>query len=195
MAHYSKRALLANIFGTFGYVSCLMLWMWTAVLYLPALLNNEQIRDMLLPSGETAVTVPPPPEALSPIMIAFALGITAIVIAVTVFVLLRAPVTIARTGNTVTKKAAGSLEPLIVRGRVLPPREKRKLTVTLIKLVKLLLVLLPVAAGFLSVLLPPALPYEIVMLISCAVAITAVFWFSAQYIAADMLSVKPEKLI
>jgi hypothetical protein len=195
MAAYSRRALLANSFGTFGYFSCLLLWVWVAVLYLPAALGNEQVKEFLLPAEGHPVSAP---ESLapSPGVIIFAIIITVVIMAVTLFVLLRAPVTIARTGKAVTTRAAGSIEPLVVHGRTLPLAEKRRLAASLIKFVKLLLVLIPVAAGLLTaLLLPPTLPYEMVMLVTGVLGLASVLWFSAQYILADILGVKPEKLV
>lgn len=194
MASHSKRALLANTFGTFGYITCILLWMWVAILYLPVILDNNQVKELLIPAGKQAAPAPAP-VALSPVIIVFALAVTVVIMVVTVFVLLRLPVTIARTGKAVTTKAADSITPLVTHGRPLPPKEKRRLTVQLIKLIKLLLVIIPVAAALFSTFVPLALPFGLIALVSAILAALAVFWFSAQYISADMLGVKPEKLV
>jgi hypothetical protein len=194
MAAYSKRALLANTFGTLGYVSCMLLWVWVSILYLPLILGNEQVMEILLPSGEKSV-VPPEPIAASLGVIIFGLAITVVVMVVTVLVLIRAPLTIARTGKTMTTKAAHSLEPLVVHGRSLPPQDRRRLTVSLIKLVKLLLVLIPVSAGLCTALVRVAVPFEVAMLVCSILALISVFWFSAQYACADILGIKPDKLV
>lgn len=194
MTAYPRRALLANIFGTFGYFSSLLLWVWVTIHYLPTVLDNDQVREILLPSeGQSLAS----PQFASPSLttIVFAIIVTVVVLVVTMLVLLFIPVTIAKTGKAVTTKAANSIEPLIVHGRTLPPAQKRRLTISLIKLVKLLLVLVPVVAGLLSTFIPLVLPFEIVMFVTSILAGVSVFWFSVQYICADMLAVKPEKLV
>lgn len=189
-----KSTLLANTFGTLGYFSCLLLWVWVAILYLPLLFDNKQVKDFLIPTPVKAVPTPPLASP-SPITLIFAIAVTIVVMAVTVIVLLRVPVTIARTGKTVTTKAASSIEPLVAHGRPLPPKEKRRLTVSLIKLVKLLLVIIPVIAGLLSAFVSLALPFEIVTLVSCLLACLSIFLFSAQYICASALHVAYDRLV
>lgn len=195
MKNYSKKLLLVNAFGTLGYLTCLLLWGWVGIVYLPMLLTNEHIEGFLIPTpSEEPAPVAASPE-MSPGIAIAALAVTVVVIILTVIVLLRAPVTIARTGKAVTTKAAGSALPLVTKGRPLPKAEKRKLTVQLIKLMKLLLVLLPVALGFLGMIFEPPLPFDLVMFVSSTLAFIALLWFIAQYIFANILGTKPEKLV
>src|SRR5690606_18477650 len=103
--------------------------------------------------------------------------------------------TIAHTGKTVTQKAASSALPLITKGQKLSPAKKQRLTAGLIKLAKLLLVILPVAIGFLGAFIELPLPFDLAIFISSALAICALLWFSAQYIAARLLGVNQKLLI
>lgn len=196
MKKRSKRTTFVNMFGGLGYLFCCMLWGWTGILYLPGLLENEHVTQLLLPAQHETVVTPTPPVETSPLMIAFAVIVTIVVIIATIVIVLRMPVTIAKTGRSVTTKAAASALPLITHGHQLPPAKKRRLTVHLIKLAKLLLLTLPVAlcyAGtfFIELSLQP----DLALLISSSLALGALLWFTAQYLLADMFSVDNQYLV
>jgi len=194
MANYSKRALLANTFGTLGYISCLFQWLFVALLYLPLLLDNEQIKHFLLPEEvkETApiVTAGPP----SPLLIGFAIIFTIFMLVLTVLLLVRAPLSIARTGKKATTKTASAIVPLVIH-HPLSPAKKRRITSQLVKAIKLTVILLAFVLGFLSLLTPTTLPFDIIMFGSATLAIGSLVWFSAQYLSARALKVPLDKLV
>lgn len=195
MKNYSKKLLLANAFGTLGYLSCLLLWAWTAILYLPIILANDQVKQLLIPPPAEETATPAISVAPSPATLIFALVTTIVILAITVFALLRVPVAIAKTGKTITTKAADSAVPLVSRGKPLPEKEKRRLTAQLTKLMKLLLVLLPIATLCLSMSIEFALSFELAILVASALAIAALFWFSLQYLLARALNLNFERLV
>lgn len=193
----SRKTLLVNTFGGLGYISCLTLWGWTGILYVPMLLKNESVERLLLPttSGSEAIEPITTPGEFSPITIFFALAITAAVLIMTVIVILRAPATITKTGKSVTTKAANTALPLIARGKPLPAAKKKLFTANLVKVAKLLLILLPVALLGVGFFIELPLPFEIAALISSVLAFLAIAWFSLQYLLARWLRVKPELLV
>jgi hypothetical protein len=195
MNRRSRKTLLANTFGTFGYISCLLLWGWTGIVYMPLLLENDTITRILLPPENSQVVAPPASTESSPVIAFIATGVTLAVIVLTIIVLLRAPMTIANTGKTVTTKAAGSALPLITHGKPLAPAKKKRLTVQLVKLVKLCIVLLPVFALLPGLLVELSLPFDVVILVSSVLALIAIFWFSVQYITAQLLAADPGLLV
>lgn len=195
MNHHPRKTLLVNTFGMFGYLSCLISWAWTAIVYIPILLANKQIEEFLLPEPTKSPALPLSSVPMSPIMVFFAFAITAAVIITTIIVLLRAPITIAKTGKAITTKAAASIAPLVIHGKPLPAAEKRRLTARLVKIVKLLLVVLPVAAAFFGVFVETPLSLELVVFVNAVLALMAMVWFSAQYIFARLLGVKPTYLV
>jgi len=194
MATHSKRALLANIFGTLGYLSCLFQWLFVALLYLPLLLDNEQIKGFLLPEPTKDSAPIVAAGAPSPLLIGFAIIFTVFMLGLTIFLLLRAPITIARTGKTATTKTAGAIVPLVVH-HPLSPAKKRRLTTQLVKAVKLALILLPFALAFISLVVSTTLPFDIIMFGSAVLTIGSLLWFSAQYICARLLKVPIDKLV
>ncbi len=196
MKKYSKRTLLANTFGTLGYLCCLFSWAWVGLLYLPMLLENEHVESFLIPEPSKEVVSYAPSIPASPLTVILAVAITVVILIVTIVVFLRAPITVAKTGKTVTTKAADSALPLITKGHKLPPAKKRLLTASLIKAAKLLLVLVPVAAlAVLNFFVAPPLSYDIVIFSGSVLALIAVLCFSTQYISARFLKVAAEALV
>lgn len=195
MKKYSKKTLLANTFGSLGYIFCLMLWAWVGILYIPILLENENVERLLLPQPREEIIAPITTSGTSPVLAVAAVTATIVVLIITIIVLLRAPIAIARTGKTVTSKAASSALPLITRGKPLTPAKKRLLTTELIKLAKLLLVILPVAICSLGFFVETPLPFDMSIFVSSILALIAVAWFSAQYVAARFLAIDTEALV
>ena len=189
------KTLFANTFGALGYTFCLLLWGWVGILYLPMLLENETIEKFVIPTpSEDTVTMQPVLE-VSPFTTVAAAIITIAVVVATIIVIARMPKSIAKTGKTVTTKAASAALPVVARGKKLTPAKQQRLTVNLIKLAKLTFVLLPVAISFIGTVLAPPIPLDITLLVSGVLAICATLWFSAQYIAAKLLLVDVKLLV
>ena len=159
------------------------------------LLDNKHVGQLLLPTPSEEPVVAQPLVEASPITMVFAVIVTIIVIITTIAVFLKAPKTIATTGKTVTTKAASSALPLVARGKKLTTAKQQRLTANLIKLMKLLFVVLPVAIGCIGFFLQPPLPLEIIMFVSSILAIGALLWFCAQYSAARLLAVDLKLLV
>jgi hypothetical protein len=193
MATLSKSALLANTFGTFGYISCLLQWLFVALLYLPLLLDNKQFKNFLLPENTEQVT-PVVTTAPSPILIGLAIIFTVIMLIVTMVLIIRAPISIARTGKAVTVKAADAIVPLVVH-RPVPAAKKRSLTRRLIKAIKLGMIVIPFLLILASVFIATPLPQDVIIFVGAALAIGSLLWFSAQYLSARWLNVRIDNLV
>ena len=195
MNKYPRKTLLANTFGMFGYVSSLMAWAWIGIVYLPLLLANDEVKKLLIPTPSDTPVILAPSMPMSPLTIIFAGFVTALVLVLTVIALLRAPVAIAKTGKTVTTKAADSVVPLVTHGKQLPAAEKRRLTWQLIKFVKLAVVILPVLAACVSLLIEAPLPIEVILLVSSILSLIAIFWFALQYLSARAFGIDSQYLV
>jgi hypothetical protein len=194
MSTASKKALVANIFGTFGYISCLLQWLFVALLYLPLLLDNKQFKEFLIPqqigASTPMVTTGPP----SPILIGFAVVFTVLMLILTIVIVLRAPVSIAKGGKKVTTVSANTITPLVMH-RELPAAKKRLLTQRIIKMTKLGIIVVPVLLCMLSLLLTTALPAEVSVFIGALLAIGSLVWFSIQYIIARLFRIPLQILV
>lgn len=194
MATISKRALLANTFGTFGYLSCLLQWLFVSLLYLPLLLDNKQLKSFLLPEPVEQPTRVIAASEPSLFLIVIAGVFTVLMLIFTVYIMLRAPFAIAKTGKSITKKTAEAIVPLVVHHKLSPAKE-RILTVRLIKIIKLIIVIVPLLINLSAVLVPLALPQDVTLFVGASLAIGSLIWFSLQYISAWALKVRLEKLI
>ena len=195
MKKYSKRTLLVNSFGAFGYITCLVLWCWIGIVYLPTLLENDRVSQLLFTQPSEEIVVSPETSGSSPVVLFIAVCFTVAIMVLTVFVLLKAPATITKTGKNITTKAASTALPLITRGQAISKSKERRLTASLIKISKLLLVLLPVAASYIGLLVEPSLPLDVVIFVSSMLALIAVFWFSVQYVFARTLGIDSVALV
>lgn len=195
MNNISKRTILVNAFGTLGYFSCIFSWVWAALLFLPTLLENKYVEDYLLPTPPEEVIQQTATTGSSPFMMIVALVVTVIVIIATIVILIKIPIAVAKTGKTVTTKAAESAIPLVTKHQPLPPAKKKLLTANLIKIMKLFLVLLPFGATLLGIFIELPLPYEITVLISGILSLFSLLWFSLQYIFARLLKIDAVRLV
>lgn len=179
----------------FGYTSLVLQWLWVSVLFLPRLFENESIKDFFIPSANTSAT--PSIEFHTPPLLAtiLAILITLVVLAVTVFILLRLPTTISKTGEKATLKTAEKIIPVIVHHKKLPAKKKRELTVQMIRVIKFVLILLPFFLLSFVAVFPASLPGDIVIFVGTFLALGSLVWFSLEYAFGRILKVDPLKLL
>lgn len=195
MSVQSKRQILVNIFGTFGYISLVLQWLWVSVLFLPQLLENEPVRDFFMPP--TDVTSAPPFEFHTPPLLAttLAIAITVVVLTVAVVVLLRLPTTISKTGKKATLKTAEKIVPVLAHHKKLSPKKKRQLTVQAIRILKFTLTVLPFLLLLLVAFIPTSLSDAVVIFVGAFLALGTLAWFSLEYALARIFKIDPLKLL
>lgn len=191
----SKKLLLANSFGTLGYLSSILSWSWVTMLYLPAFLENEQVEKFLIPTPPQEILQQTSTYEPSTATIIFSIIVTIVVIVSTIIILIKLPSTVAKAGRTVTTKVADSAVPLVTRKHELPPAKKKRLTAQLIKVIKLFIVILPVLATACSIFIQLPMPFEVVMFVSGILSGLALVWFILQYIAARLFKVDAKSLV
>lgn len=185
------KRVVANIFGTLGYGSLLIQWLWVALLYGPLLLD-QPVAKLLLPSDVPSKPAEPiAVVAPSPSIFIVAGVITIVVVALTVYVLAKLPKVIGETGQRITQDTATALVTVATRHRPLKPVKKRRLTSRVVAGVKVALSVVPLLAVLPAVLLP-ALPlsYDIILVVAAASAIMTVGCFGLQYALAWVLKLK-----
>jgi len=189
----SKRLFLCNILGSFGYLSNLLQWLWAAIVWMPSIMNSP-IQEFLTPNEASPQLPTVSPDAPSMLLIAVAVIVTVVIMTATVVVLLRLPVAIAKTGHKVTKKSADLLLPAVTKHKPATKKQKRHLTIRLIKTTKLALVLLPLVIVLFAYAQELSLEFSLVVFIGGLLAISSLMWFAVQYIIAHFLRVSVEKL-
>lgn len=186
---------IVTVFGVFGYLSCALQWLWLGVLFLPQLLSSEAKNLLLPPSSETSTPTSFNLDGDGLLITALGIAVTLIVLIITVVVLIRLPMGIAKTGNKVAKTAADTVLPVVTHHKKVSAKKRRMLTIRIIKIIKLLLVLLPMALLATAFIFDAPLPKELIFMIGSILAIGSLLWFSLEYITARWLRVPVDRII
>lgn len=191
MKQQPKRLIVANAFGTLGYISIIFQWLWSfLILVYPVLIAQP---DFLFPADQPTFVQDNTAVAASPLVVAIALAATVVIMAITAVVLFRLPKTIGKKGAHITKSAASTVIPVVTHHKKLSKKKRIQLSYQIILGIKLLLIVAPLFA------LPFAQPIEQIgteviwaMALFCATCSTS--YFLLQQIIARVTRVDTEKL-
>ncbi len=190
----SKRLLLCNTFGTLGYMSTTLQWAWLLVVSLP-LFTQSKIAELILPSQQPTPIQPVTLQGPSQLWVFVGLVVSIVVIVATFFVLLRLPVSVAKTGKKISDKSAAAVIPVVTRHKSITKKAKKKLSLRLVKLFKLALIIAPLGLLLLTYFIQTTLAHDIVLFVGAFLTIGSLLWFSLQYIVARLLDVAPQLLV
>lgn len=195
MKQKPKRDLkknLANAFGSLGYFFSTLLWFWAVMLYFSLIQSatlvvapdaNEPVQQ----SSSFTFAAPGPFE------IALLVAIVIVMIAITIYALVKIPMNIAKGSNKVVHRATEAVVPVIIKSQHQKDTKatRTRITAKVIVALKLFLILLPVGLTAGSALLEkPSIDYTIAMIIGCSLAAIGAFFFASQYLWAKLLRVK-----
>lgn len=199
MSDLSKQHLV-NFIGGAGYLASALNWLFVVIILLPFLLNSSSYQQFVTPEPAA-----PSPEVTAPgaeplpgadalwMFVGFIIALVFIVIAC--LLLIKIPLSIARTGQKITAKSSGSLAPVLIKHKIVKQTSKSKLSTRLNKLIKLAIALLPVAFGFASQLLNTGIDSQVVIFLTSLIAAVAIVLFSTQYYLARWLKVNANKVL
>ena len=190
-----KRLLLVNTFGVFGYISCMLQWLWAGIIFVPLLLENDTVRNLFLPAENTT---PPPASSLEPpslIMMIVAIIVTVIVIGIAAVVLVRLPISIAKAGQKTVQATAQVILPVVTHHQKLPPKKKRLLTFRLIKIIKFSFCILPILLMNIVYFVDNEIEDGIVIFVAAIFGAGSLFWFAFEYLSAQWLKIPQEKIL
>lgn len=170
--------VIANTFGTLGYLSVLLQWTWVLLLICYPFLTADH--SFLLPD---APTHPLPSTdstvASSPVAAIIAIAATAFVLVITVIVVAKLPKQIGKSGAKLTHQTADTLIPIVTKHKPLPKKKQRILSYRLTLMLKVALTIVPVL-GLFWVQSPYPLTTPIVWTIGLFCASWSVIYFVAQ---------------
>ena len=182
----------ANFFGSFGYLLCSLQWFWVVMLYfsviqsMALLVSPHAGKQVEQPPGFT-FALPGPLEAIILTIVA------ATMVGVTLYALIKIPMSIVKTGNKVVRTTAETVAPMVINVQHKKDTKKfhAKITSRLILAIKLLLIIIPLAFTMASGLLEKqSIDYSIAMIIGCGLACFSTVFFAVQYASARLLHVK-----
>lgn len=189
----SRYALgVANTFGAFGYISCLIQWMLVFVVLVLPLLANDTFRNFFLPTHSSpsapAAQLNLPPFLQSVLLvgaIVFSLGII-------VYAIVSIPRTVGRTGRKVTHIAADIAVTRVIQPHAPMDKKQQK---TLIERITWSIKLIMLALPLLLLLIPTTprygVTYEHLLLLGVYCASMTLIWFTLQYIVVHAVKLKP----
>ncbi|HSW77703.1 MAG TPA: hypothetical protein VLG36_02810 [Candidatus Chromulinivoraceae bacterium] len=186
-----KRGI-ANFFGALGYFFGFLQWFWAVLLYFSVI---QSVTLFVSPNADKPVVSSPVPAFTLPNSVEMIiLGVTVVVmVAVTIYALIKIPVSIVKTGNKVVHKTAQTMTPIVMKTQHKKDTKKfrDKLTTRLIFAIKLLLIIIPViltsASGWLE---KQSVDYSIALVVGCGLAALSIVFFTLQYAVAGVLRVK-----
>lgn len=188
----SIKKNIANFFGAFGYLICSLQWFWVVMLYFSVvqsvvlLVASHPDKHVEQSSGFTVA----PPNSSEMIILAI---VTAIMIILTIYILIKIPMSIVKTGNKIVHQTAEAIVPVVMKVQHKKDTKKFRILLTskLMLAIKSLLIILPVTLTAMSGLLEKqSIDYSIAMIISCSLACLGVGFFAIQYTLAGVLRIK-----
>lgn len=191
----AKRSI-ANTFGAFGYFFCFLQWFWAVLLYSSVI---QSIILLIAPSADSHIEQPAKPVFALPNsveVIILAVVVVAMII-VTVYVLMKIPASIVKTGNNVVHKTAETMTPLVIKAQHKKDTKKfrAKIAAELMPIIKLLLVAIPVGLTYGSSLVEKqSISYSIALILGSGLACLSVIFFAIQYALAGVFHVKLKDL-
>ena len=195
-AKHRLKKVIANSFGTLGYLTSFLQWLWATILYLSLIQStttfiNEYNQTPTQAPTQLSISMPGPLGIII-------LGVTVVVmIAITVYAIIAVPRAIVKTSNKVVHKTAEAAAPLVMRAqhKKESKRLRLKLTTRLVLVVKVLLVVLPLILTAASKLLDEQfISYSIALIAGSALACVSIVFFALQYILALAFKVKPSDI-
>lgn len=186
----------ANFLGAFGYLFCFLQWFWAIMLYFSMV---QSVALFVAPSAHQQSQLSAGlrlalPSSFELIVVAI---IIAIMIALTIYLLIKLPMNIVKTGNKIVHKTAETMTPIVMRAQHKKDTKKlhARLTSKLILVIKLLLVVIPIALTAASGLLEKqSIDYSIALVVGCGLAGFSMAFFTVQYALAGLLRVKMSEL-
>jgi hypothetical protein len=193
----SIKKKIVNMFGAFSYLAVTLQWLWVIALYL------NVIKDVLIantpkvthPIMHAPSTVSSPP---SPIVIVLGAVVTLLAIAMMIFFIVKVPKAIVKTTTRVVNNTAESIVPVVlhIQHKQDTTSNHRKTTFNLRMVIKILLIMLPLVAAFISeVTKNPLYSAHITTYVSLVLAGLSTLLFTVQYFIAKLLKVKRTELL
>ena len=194
MAKAKTTTKIANIFGSFGYLSVIIQWLLFVAIIIFPLLQSSGVKRIFLPqqssmpSTQTIITLPAGVQ--------IALGVAAVVfcILVVIYAIYAIPRRIGRVGQKLTQTSAATTINRLGHTKRLSEEEKAQITFSITWSIKILLTLLPLALLLLPLDNSIGLTRSMVMIIGLIAAGFSLFWFCLQFLAVT-LSHTPAKNI
>lgn len=191
------KVKIANLFGAFGYLFCSLQWLWAVLLYF-SLINSL---FLVLKSNNATEIVDKTPAIASPSsdisLIIFSAIIIVVMLALTIYVIIKMPSVIVKTSKKVVNETAENITPIILKVQHKKDTKKRhlKLSSRLVLIIKIVLLAAPLLLSLLSQFLDNQMvDYSVAVFISLWLAGFVLISFCIQYLLAKLLNISQKEL-
>lgn len=188
MPHSTLKSALSNTLGALAYLFCLLQWVWAVVLYLPAILRSDFIKQFM-----QKPVAPPPitnqPVEISTVGLIFTVAIVVIVAIATIYIIIKMPYTIGKTGSKISHKATDIALPIVTSHKKLPPKIKLQLTARLLFITKISLCVIPFGIILLVDNQTVSMSRDIVLIIGVFTALGSLAFFGLQAASTKLLHI------
>jgi hypothetical protein len=185
------KRVIANAFGSFGYLFCFLLWLWVSMLYLNII---KSATSFVSPqNSQTNVIYAPTVTILEPIGMIILAVIVVLMVGVTIYALVMVPKSIVKTSNKIVHKAAEAVAPVVIKAQHKQDTKGLRIKITARAVIgmKLSLILIPLLLTATSNLLEEqSISYQIALIVGCGLALLSAMSFGIQYILATFLRIK-----
>lgn len=186
------RYTLTNAFGTLGYLSGILQWVWTAIILCYPIVSTNPSPLFPAPVHHASPSTPSF-GAFTPVVFIAALLTTLLVLALTVITLIKLPKTIGTSGAKTTHTVAKAIIPTVTHHKKIPKKQYLTLSYRIVLGLKYIMTVLP----FVLLALAPAtggLSTRIIMTIGVFTTAFTLFYFSIQAILVEVLRVDKKKV-
>ena len=189
---------VSNIFGVSGYLICSMQWLWFVLLYF-SLIDRASSFFISQNSNQPIINIQSTTNNSPDIFAVIFMGIIIVLmIVLTVYCLIKIPLTIVKSGSKVVNETAENLAPIILNVQKKKDTKTRrfKLSVKLAIIAKSSLITLPLILSLSSKLLDKQMvPYEIAFYASLWLFGLSLISFVVQYLFAKIFYVSYKELL
>lgn len=184
------------MFGSMGYLFCLLQWFWAVLLYFS--LFQSAISFTLTSNDPRPESVAHPTVALpSQLEMGIVVVMTVVILAATLYALVKMPKNIAKAGSKLVHQTADAVAPAVIKAQHKKDTKKvrMKLAPKLTAIAKVLLIVIPMITGAFSGLLETLpIDYSIAVIVGIILGSGSALFFLVQYAAAHVLRIRVSDL-
>ena len=186
---------IVNFFGSLAYLTCLMSWFMVIMAYFSSIQTfTKSIIPDKEPVSQPIIVVS---QGVNLPMLLFAIFITILMIALTVYVMVKLPSVVAKTSKKIIHDAAEQVAPIVIKAQHKEVTKSRKIKSMfhIIVVLKVILIAAPLILVYSSASVSDKIiSIEIVTYVSLWLAGLSAILFATQYFLASLLSVKRQDI-
>lgn len=190
----STRLATVNAFGTLGYISLLLQWVWCLLVIGYPFISGDH--SLLFPVDAPRVIARPTVAdfgGFSPLVFVVASTVSLLVVVAAIITVARLPQAVGKKGAQATLTAARVIVPTLAHHKKISNTRTIHLTTQVVMGLKLLgIVAAPLA--LLTASPVPQLSTTIILAVGGFCAGLTIVWFTMQYVLARLLQITPDKI-